>query len=140
FASEALPQIVVELGKFVTVGFGALEIPQKQPLSGKVSHERIRLAVCDHPFHLLIKNRRIFQFPLSRQVQKLLIRDAAPEEKRQARCQFEIIDPINAVRRNSHWIGFRAEQEFWGGQQKTKSALDAGLKGCILSARLIEAH
>ena len=48
--------------------------------------------------HLLLQNGRIFQSFLRRYTQQFVIRNAAPQKKRESRSQFEIAQPVWRIR------------------------------------------
>ena len=63
----------------------------------KLVDERLRARIGQHPPRLLLEHRRLVQLALRRQVEQLVVGNAAPEEERQARRQLEVADPIGAV-------------------------------------------
>src|SRR5262245_61094876 len=82
-APERQPQVVVEIRELMTIRLNALQVSQVQPLTGEVANERIGFAIREHSLHLLIENSRIPQLALRGQVEKLVVRNTAPEEERQ---------------------------------------------------------
>src|SRR5581483_951401 len=58
FPPHRLPKIVVKIGKQPHVGCGRVEIPQMQPLPGKVLRERARATITQHPSDMLFENLR----------------------------------------------------------------------------------
>jgi hypothetical protein len=61
-------------------------------------------------------------------VEQLIVRDAAPQEKRQSRRQFEIADPVDAARRYCLRVAFHAEQELRIGEHGGERPGDSGVK------------
>ena len=65
---------------------------------------KLSTSACDarigqHPPHLPLEHGRILQLARARQRQQLVVRDAAPEEERQARRELDIADAIRRARR-----------------------------------------
>ena len=84
FALQRLPQVVVEIREHVLVRTQALQVAQIQPLAGEVRAQRAGAFVGEHPLHLLIEHGGRVQLAGDGQVQQLIVRDAAPDEERQA--------------------------------------------------------
>ena len=96
----------------------ALQVTQEEPLAGEVRDQRLRFRVRQHAPDLLLQDDGIFEFALRRHIQQFVVRDAAPEEERQARSQFEIADAIDAARLGVWRVGFDAVQELGIGQDE----------------------
>ena len=134
---ERLPQIVVKSAGF---GTGALQLPQVQPLVAEVGHQRFRFLIRQHAARLLFEHRGIVQLALHGQVQKLIVGDAAPQEERQARGQFQIADAIGRAGGHARRLAFEAEDKARIDQDARQRLLDAGVEVAGLPARLIEAQ
>ena len=63
-----------------------------------------------------VQHRRILQLALARQPEQLVIGNAAPQEERQPRSQFEVADAIAAAGGTSGRIALDAEQKLRAGQ------------------------
>jgi hypothetical protein len=81
FAAERAAQVFIEVPG---VGLHVLQLAEIEPLAGEVLDERVGALVSDHPLHLLRERLRIAQPALRRHLTQFLVRDAAPQEERQA--------------------------------------------------------
>src|SRR5262245_49657278 len=90
-AAERLPQSLVEVWEDVGVRRDGLKISEVQPLPAEVADEGLRARVVEHPAGLLSQDELVFQFALLGQIQQLVVRDAAPQEEREARGEFKIV-------------------------------------------------
>src|SRR6185436_1434849 len=77
-SAQRPPQVGVEARRF---GLDGGQVAKIQPLASEVLNERARLAVRDHSLDLALQRRRIAQPVLGRQVEELLVRNAAPQEE-----------------------------------------------------------
>ena len=66
-------------------------------------------------------------------VQQLVVRDAAPEEERQARRQLDVADPIRRARRRGPRVALDAEQELRARQERAQRHLDARFEAAGLA-------
>src|SRR4051794_6488165 len=80
FLAEAVAESIVEFGERVGIWLGNVQIPEVQPLPGEVGNEGIGAWIVQHAAHLLLKNGRVSQTALTREIQQFIVRDAAPEE------------------------------------------------------------
>src|SRR5205823_7431665 len=94
-AHKRLAQVVVEFGKQVFTRYGVFQIPKLQPLADEVLHDRIRSRIGEHAAHLLLEHRRIPETALCRDLQQLVVGNAAPEKKRQPRRQLEVAQTVD---------------------------------------------
>src|SRR4051812_25590186 len=78
------------------------------------------------------------QLILGRDVDQRVIRDAAPQQKRQPRCQLQIGDSVGLARTNIFGFPFGANQKLRAGQDAAQSQLNSVLKGSFAAALLIE--
>ena len=92
FPLEGQPQIVVEVRKLVGVGMDAVQVPQMQPLAREILRHRVRARVGQHPTSLFFKDCGFVEAVAGRQIDQRVVRNAAPEEKRQPRGEFDIAD------------------------------------------------
>ncbi len=116
------------------------EVAQVQPLRREVVDERTRPGVREHAAHLPFEHERFVQLSGNRHVQQLIVRDAAPEEKGQARRELEIADAIWRIGRNPWRIGLDAKEEIRTHQHARHGHLDAGFEPALDAALLIESH
>ena len=97
FAPECLTQVVVEVGERPGVRTRGSQVPQIEPLAREVGDERFGLGTREHPLHLPLQRRRPAERARRRQVQQFIVGDAAPQEEREPRGQFDV---AHAVRRS----------------------------------------
>ncbi len=128
FALERLPQIVVEVRKHQEVGVPVPQLAQEQPLSGEIGDERARPRVVQHPSDLLLERRGVLELALLGGLQQLLVGNAAPQEKRQARRQLEIGDAVRGAGGNVRRIALEPEHEVRVGQNPAQRHLDAAVE------------
>ena len=83
FLPEGLAQIVVEVREQAQVRRDRFQIAQMQPLRGEIGREVARAIVRQQSPHLLFKHLRLAKLVARGQVQKLVVRNAAPQEERQ---------------------------------------------------------
>src|ERR1700733_13451368 len=82
-----------------------------QPLAGKILHQRLRTRIGDHAIYLLSQYFRLVQLFGRGEIDQLLVRNAAPQEERQARRQFEIADLVGSAWRYFGRFDLRAINE-----------------------------
>ena len=73
-----------------------------------------------------------------RDIEQLIIRDAAPQEERQPGGQLEIADQVDGIRWGSRGIAFDAEQELRRHQESRQRLLDAALEAPLTSTGPVE--
>ena len=61
----------------------------------KLLDQCLRLRIREHALDLRVENGRILELPLLGDSQKFVVRDAAPQEERQPRRQFEIAELVD---------------------------------------------
>src|SRR5205807_3405456 len=88
------------IGKQQCVRDSVVEPAQTQPLAGEVRRQRFRSRICEHSFHLLFEDCRLLELPLCCEIDKLLVRNAAPQKIGEAGRQLEIGDAITVTGRN----------------------------------------
>ena len=93
-----------------------------------------------HAARLAFQDRGLVQLVLNRQVQQLVVGNAGPQEKRQARGQLRIADSIGLAGRNIGGRRLEAEDEFRVGQDAAQGDFDAGFEASgFVALLLIEA-
>ena len=80
----------------------------------------------------------VLQLALARQRQQFLVRDAAPEEERQARRQLEIAEAMRAARRDVRGIALDAKHESRAREDGLQGCLDARLERPLAPALIVE--
>ncbi len=133
---EGLPEIVVEVRKQPHVRRDRRKIPQLQPLRCEVGHQGSRTLVGEHPPHLPLERRRLMERFGRREVQQLVVWNAAPEEERQPGRQLQIADAIGGVRCEAGRILFDAKQELRAHQDGGERHFDARFEA-VLRARFL---
>src|SRR5204862_394578 len=99
-----------------------------QPLAAEVAHQRLRTWIRQHALELAIQNRRFMQRVLLGRRQQLVVRDAAPQEERQARCEIHVADAIRRIRRGALRLAFEPEQKLRADENAAERELDAGFE------------
>ena len=74
------------------------------------------------------------------QVEQLVVRDAAPQEERQARRELEVADAIGRPRRDAGRVLFDAEQELRIHQHRAQGHLDPRVEVSLRTPLPIERH
>ena len=135
---EGITQRVVEVGELVVVGCNRPQVPGMQPLTAEVADKGIGLRVGNHPAHFTLEHRRIAKLTLRRQIHQRIVRDAAPEEKRQSRRQLDIGHVLKRARLRGRAVLFDAEHKRRAGKQPAQRHLDAAVEISLGSACAIE--
>ena len=129
--AERLTQAVVEVREVALRRSGQRHVPQEQPLPREVLHQRVGAWVGHHPPHLLLEHAGVPQLPFHRDVQQLVVRDAAPQEERQPRRQFEVADTVGGAASGVGRIDLDPVQELGADQQALERTLDAALEPAL---------
>jgi hypothetical protein len=74
-----------------------------------------------------------------RRLEQLVVRDAAPQEERQARGELEIADAVSVAGSKGYAIALDSEQEFGIDQHALDNRLDAGVESAVAGA-IVEAE
>ena len=109
-----------------------------QPLSGEVGHQVGRARVGQHPPHLRVEDVRRAQFAAFGQPQQFIVRNAAPQEERQARRQLQVTEPVGGARLHALRILLDPEQEFRTHQHRGQPQFDAGVEAPLLARRAVQ--
>ena len=133
---NALTQTLVEVREERVIRSLSLHITQVQPLLGKVVDQGARTRVRQHPPHLLFQPDRVAQVTTYGRIEQRVVRNAAPEEKRQARGKLEVADAIHALRSHGCGIPLDPKQEFRTHEQPLQRVLDARVESA-LSVRVV---
>src|SRR5579871_4191745 len=80
------------------------------------------------------------QFVANGQIEKSVVRDAAPQGKRQSGRQLDVRDAINAARRSAGGIRFDAEQKIRTYQHALQRGADSVVKISGGARMLVKAH
>ena len=102
-----------------------------QPLRGEVRDERPGARIGEHAAHLPLENHRLVQLARDRHIQQLVVRDAAPQEERQARGEIQVAHAIDGTGSRAGGILFDAEEEMRAHQHGGERHLDAGVEVAI---------
>src|SRR5205823_6123176 len=78
------------------------------------------------------------QLSSRRDVQQLVIRDAAPEEERQPGRELDVADLERRAARESGWLAFDAEKKLRADEQPLERALDARVEARLVAALVKE--
>src|SRR5258706_9247866 len=88
--TKRVPQVLVELGEQLRIRSHSLHFAELQPLRREIADERVRALVSQHAPHLPLQDGGLFQLAVRRDIEQFIVGDAAPEEERQPRGQFDI--------------------------------------------------
>ena len=105
-----------------------LDVAQMQPLPGEIRDERVGPRVGKHALHLLQQHRGISQPAPLREVEQLIVGNAAPQEKGQTRGQLDIAHRIGLAGREARRILFDTEEEIGRHEQGFERPLNAGVE------------
>ena len=123
----------------VGVGHVSVDVAQRQPLTGEVVDERAsRATVGEHPPDLRVEHLGVAQAATRRQIEQLLVGDAAPEKEREARRQLEIAQLERGTSGDAGRIALGAEEEFRIDEDPFQTQLDARLEAAGLVTLLVE--
>ena len=113
---------------------------QIQPLGGKVIDQRIGGArVGEHPPHFPLQHGRRGQPTLLGKIEQPLVRNAAPQEKRQTRRDFQVAQTIWLRRRaRRRGIAVHPQKEVWIDEHSLHRELDARVKRAAVSPSTVE--
>ena len=106
----------------------------------KLRHQLLRPRILEHPPDLLFQNGVFVQLILAGQLQQLVVGDAAPQEERQARGQFQIGDAIDLAGGQIGRLGLAAEHKFGVRQDPAQRHLDPVVETAFIPSALVEAH
>src|SRR5579862_216903 len=140
FFPESSPQIVVEIWKELRIRICARQIPKEKPLTRKILDKSRRSRILQHTPHLLLQNLRFGKLAAASQADQHLVRNAAPEPKRQARCEFEIAHAIRCARFGPRRFMLGAKQKLWIHQNALESELNSRLESFLTSPLFVESH
>ena len=107
--AQGLPEVVVEIREDAHVGRNRIQIPQVQPLRGEVGDEVLGSRIRQHAAHLALEHRRLVELAPRREIEQLIVRNAAPQEEGEARRQVQIADAIRRAGRDAGGITLDAE-------------------------------
>src|SRR5262249_400500 len=94
FAAKGLTQTLVKIGKRIRVWSDGLQVSKLKPLAAEIADESLRARIVQHAARLQFQHRRVFQLSLFRNIQQLVVRDAAPKKERKPRGEFEIVQTV----------------------------------------------
>ena len=80
---HGLAQILIEIRKRIDVRHQACQFAHLQPLIEEIVDQRSRSRIGQHAPHLLLEHGGNFEFSGDGCIQKLVVRYAAPQKKRQ---------------------------------------------------------
>src|SRR5690606_22485155 len=84
--------------ELTAVGRDLVELRDPEPLEREAVDERLRARIGEHPLDLRREHAAIAELRLRREVEKLLVRQAAPQEERETRRELEVVERYDAVR------------------------------------------
>src|SRR5262249_1550631 len=90
--------------------------------------------------NLLFENGWLGQISTYRSIEQFVIRNAAPQKKRQSRCQLDRADRIGMPGHGTFGVVLDPEQKIGIGKQPLECGLDAAVERPAFSAALIKSH
>ena len=138
--AEGLPQVVVEVGEQAQVRGDRLQVAQVQPLAREVGHQAPRARVGQHAEGLSFEHLGFAQLAALRQVEELVVRDAAPEEERQAGRELDVGDAVGRARRDARRVRFDAEEELRVHQHRAQGHLDPRVEVPLRAGLPVQLH
>src|SRR5690606_17045747 len=91
-------QVFVELRKDVGVREMTGCLPDAEPLAAETLHQSARAGIAQHACDLLLQDLGIRELLANRQTSQLVVRNTAPQEKRQSRREIEIAQSVDRAR------------------------------------------
>ena len=134
-ARERLAQVVVPLRKQLGGRYHAGQRAQGQPLQGEAVDEGLGAGIGQHAPHLPPQHVRVTQLTARRDVQQLVVREAAPEEERQPRRQLQVTDRVYRAGPRIHRVALDAEQELRIDEDALQGPLDPGVESARVPPR-----
>ena len=122
-----LAEPLVEIPEHKAVRMLLLEVANIEPLSGEIVRQGLRLGIGEHPRDLTVEDHRVVKPAFFCNIEEVVVRDAAPEEERQPRGEFEVADRMDRAGRTLRGF-FMHEQEVRGHQDGLQRRADSGLK------------
>ena len=135
---KGLAEVLVEPGKQIRIRCDAADAAQHQPLASEIVDQRRRPGISQHPVHLLVERGRVAQLASSREIEELVVGNAAPHEERQPRRQLEIAQTIDGARCCTDRIALDTKQKLGVDQDAFERRLDARFEATIGAAGLVE--
>jgi len=135
FLAEGLAEVVVEVAEEVAAGEDGVDVAEAEPLSGEVGGEVFRTGVGEEAAGLAFEFGGLAELALGGGEEEFVVRDAAPEEEREAGGEFEVGDAVDTALRG---IGFDAEEEFGIGEDGGDGGGDAGVEAGLGAALAVE--
>src|SRR5207247_6395486 len=89
---------------------------------------------------LLGQHAGILELAGRREVEQLVVRNAAPEEEGQPRSQLEVAQPVWGPGFHVDGLALEPDQELWRRQQRLERALDPAVEVALGAPFLVESH
>ena len=93
----------------------------------------LRLGIGQHAAGLLLEHSRLVQLALDRHVEQRIVGNAAPQEEREPRREFEIADAIRLALDGVRRLALEAEHEPRIDEHTRETLFDAGIEPTGLS-------
>ncbi len=135
FALQGETQISVEVRRFRV---RTVQLAQSHPFGCEIVDERFGFRIFQHAARLLFEHAGIRKFAGNSEIQKLVVRNAAPKEKRKPGSEFDVAQTIWRPGRNIRGHVFHAQNESRIDKYARNRAADAAFEGAFAAAFLIE--
>ena len=96
--AKRLTEVVVEVRIQAHVRVDRRQVAQPEPLPGEVAREIVRARIGEHSADVPLEHVWPAELSANGRIEQRVIGQAAPEKKRQARCQLEIADAVGGAR------------------------------------------
>ena len=106
------------------MGTDGHQVPELEPLPGKVAREVEGARIGEQPAGLPLQLVRTAQLAANRRIEQLVVGNAAPEEERQPRRQLQVADAVRA-RSDLVRVQLHAEEELGIDEHGAQGLLDA---------------
>ena len=131
---ERLAEIVVEMEQRFRARLMHGHVADVQPLPGEVVDQRLRLRIGEHALDLRLHDLGLLKCLLHRQVDELVIGNAAPQEERQPRRKIEVAHPVR-LRVAGSRLALNPEQELRADEDAANRHLDARVEPVLARRR-----
>ena len=128
FLQQRVAQGAVVTGESHRIRHHGLQVAHLQPLPEEVVHPAGGPPIRQHPARLPFQHDRIAQSAADGRIQQRFVRNAPPQEERQARRQLHVAQRVDGPGRSTGRIDLGAHEKRRHAQERFQGARDAGLE------------
>ena len=140
FTPHRLRQVAREVGEDRGLRVHVRQTREPQPLRGEMRGEALGARVGQHAPDLLLEHGWRAQLPVARQLDERVVGARAPQEIREPRRQFQVVDRVMLAGREAVGHALEAEDELGTRDRGLHHRTDAGLERAFLAAQGVELH